>query len=111
MSDFIVAGPDWARLAKEWERSKLTQKEFCERRGISYTAFISWRSLIRKRDREAARLFPKRTDDSDGFFPITVEVESSSKLGGKKISPKGEPDLEVELPFGVILRFRGLAKR
>lgn len=105
--------PNWARISEEWEQSGMTQREFCERRGLSYSLFSSTRGLMRKRERELARLYPDkaRLGDKDEFLPITIESEPVAQEKPMKISSKREPELEVALPYGVVLRFYGLGGR
>ena len=40
---------DWARLMAEYEGSGLTQRGFCEHRGIAYSTFGYWRTRLRRR--------------------------------------------------------------
>ena len=64
MSRFLATRePDWDHLSLEWERSGLPQREFCDLAGVSYTAFCHHRSQRRKRERQAARLFPLAAKD------------------------------------------------
>ena len=107
--------PDWGHLSWEWERSGLPQKEFCDLAGVSYTAFCHHRSQWRKRERQAARLFPiAAKDDQVGDF-ITVDVESEeAPKDDDSASPTRElqaptAEVEIELPFGIVLRIRGIA--
>ena len=42
----------WAALVKQWEKSKLTQTEFCKRKNIKVSNFSKWRQRlpVRKSD-------------------------------------------------------------
>ena len=44
----------WRRRLREWERSRLTGREFCRRHLLSEASFYSWRREIARRDREQA---------------------------------------------------------
>jgi hypothetical protein len=40
----------WRAVSRAWEKSGLTQAEFCRKRGHSFPAFHHWRGEIRRRD-------------------------------------------------------------
>lgn len=104
--------PDWDHLSLEWERSGLPQKEFCDLAGVSYTAFCHQRSQRRKRERQAARLFPLAAKDEQVGDFITVDVESEEAgESDTAASTLRSPEIELELPFGIILRIRGMAQQ
>jgi hypothetical protein len=44
----------WAGLILQWEESGSTQRAFCQKRGISFWAFRSWRTKIRAQGRKAS---------------------------------------------------------
>jgi hypothetical protein len=45
----------WSGIVEEYEESGLTQREFCERRGIRFTTFRNWLYRLRdQRDRRRA---------------------------------------------------------
>ena len=109
----ITEATNWLRIFEEWEQSGLTQPEFCKSRGLSYSLFCSTRSLMRKRERELARLYPEevRLGDQDEFFAVTVERDPGAPAKPKKMSGNLKLELEVALPYGVVLRFYGLGER
>lgn len=47
----------WSGIVGEYEESGLTQREFCERRGIRFTTFRNW--LYRLRDQRGRRRVAK----------------------------------------------------
>ena len=92
----------WGRLTEEWERSGLSQKKFCERKGLSYWAFCKQRSRRRrKRDSETRAEKPS-------FLPVSIETEVPDSP--TRVRQAVLQELEVELPFGVVLRFKGLSR-
>ena len=103
--------PDWQRLSKEWERSGLSQKQFCEERGVSYISFCYRRGELRKRERQKSRLYPVPTPSKTvgQFIPVSVEIEEP-KTVVRKAAVSPTPEVEVHLPFGVVLRFRGVVQ-
>lgn len=113
MNDFLrTSTPDWAGLSKEWERSGLSQKAFCKKKRVSYPAFCYHRSAQKKRKRQAARLFPAPTK-SGHLKPVAsfIEVEKPVAVEAGAVADSVTPEIEVELPFGVKLRFRGVVKQ
>ena len=80
-------------LARAFETSGLTKSEYCRRHGLSTGSFDHWL-------REASR---SESGTLEGSF-IEISVADSAPA----ISPQ-QPDLEVELPLGVKLRFFGTA--
>lgn len=102
--------PDWAQLSKEWEDSGVSQRAFCEQRGLLHSRFCYKRSeLLKSGDavcRQNGRLSRPSVVD---FLPVAVEVEEGRAKTGRSSSP--DPEIEVELPFGVVLRFRGVQQR
>lgn len=111
MNKLVTRKPGWAQLSSEWERSGLSQKAFCEKHGVSYTAFCYHRSALRKRERLAAQRSVRNEGDGQ-FIPVMVEVEEPSpqpSLSADAASVSPSAEVKVELPFGVVLRFRGVA--
>ena len=121
MSKLMVRGePNWPLLLEEWERSGLSQEKFCEQRGLSYFTFCSRRRRALALERKRENSQPAQVSCEVGFIPVTVEgAESRPKLtsgcaekADAPDAPGGGPaEVEVELPFGVVLRFRGVLPR
>jgi hypothetical protein len=79
-------------LARAFEHSNMTKAEYCRRHGLSVNSFDYW-------SREAAKEEPQALEPT--FFEI--QVTDSQPVAA---TPR-QPDLEVELPLGVKLRFFG----
>lgn len=112
MNDFMVVGePNWVALSGAWERSRLTQQKFCKSRGVSYRSFCTQRARLKSRE--------KRAVAKSAFLPVSVEAEqpaesrctSVSKLQSSGEDSSPAPEIEIELPFGVVLRFRGMVQQ
>lgn len=58
----------WAGVVGEFEASGLTQREFCERRGVKFTAFRNW--LYRLRNKGQVQPGGKRR--GSGFVQIVA---------------------------------------
>lgn len=81
-------------LARAFEHSDLTKREYCRRHGLSVNSLDYW-------TREAAK---ERSEVLEAAF-FEVQVTDSAPV----TPPSCQPDLEVELPMGVKLRFFGTA--
>jgi hypothetical protein len=104
----------WRRMLREWRRSGLNVRDFCDWQNLSEPSFYAWRREIAQRDREAAGAPRERTArvnrrsvnrpataDSPAFLPLQV-------VAGEPIPQvRGEPFLELRLPTGVQLRIPG----
>ena len=76
----------WTEILRQFESSGLSSSEFCRREGLASSSFQRWRRrLDRKRATEFVELLP-------------AAVHSEPPLGWS---------LDVALPNGVCLRFRG----
>lgn len=95
---------DWEQFSKDWERSGLTQKEFCKQRGLRLSDFSNKRSQLKKRKMELSGRSGKESD----FWPVAVETQA---IKPTSVASPVLPEIEVELPFGVLLRFRGVQQR
>ncbi len=97
--------PNWEVLMVDWAQSGIPQKEFCRMRGVSYFTFAKERIRRRKRGDKLPSPPPGPKAKSQPavlskFVP--VEVESSAPPA------KAEPEIVIELPLGVVIRFRGV---
>lgn len=72
---------EWQAIVERQEKSGLTGPMFCQREGIPYTSFLFGRRLVRR-----------------GPEPKFVALSPTAPSGW---------EIEVALPHGVILRFRG----
>jgi hypothetical protein len=94
----------WRRLVKDWRRSGLSVRAFCEWHALSEPSFYAWRRELAKRDREAASNRARRSGRpgrprilAAPFLPVQVvaDVAQDSEAGRC---------VEVQLPSGVCLR-------
>ena len=58
----------WARIVGEFEASGLTQREFCERRGVKFTAFRNWVYRVRSK----GQVQPEGKKRGIGFVQIVA---------------------------------------
>ena len=85
---------EWKVLLERQEQSGLSQREFCRREGVSLSSFSRHRRELLARSNAFVELRPYDVE------PLP-QPESSSTV-------QGEPwSVEVSLPNGCLLRFRG----
>ena len=88
----------WRNTVSAWGSSGLPVREFCDRRGVTRTAFDYWRKELRRRDDERAIAPPTPT-----FVPVTVlatpglAVEVRCPSGHVVVLPNCDPSLLPEL--------------
>ncbi len=102
----------WRRMVRQWRRSGLNVREFCDWQNLSEPGFYFWRREIAKRDAEAAaaRSRPRANSGRQGprenaatsltpaFLPVRVVADERTS------AVRDERFLEVRLPTGVQLR-------
>jgi len=89
----VKSRPDWAALNEQWTRSGLPQKEFCRRQGVPYQAFLKARRVYIQ---AGAATDGQHASDFAQFIPVNIEPARVT------------PEIVVELPMGVTIRFRGV---
>ncbi|MCY4462054.1 MAG: hypothetical protein OXC26_16950 [Albidovulum sp.] len=80
----VRSADEWSGIMADFERSGLSQREFCEFRGLSPKSFSNWRFRLRPR----------------GWTGSFVELAPPVSSGW---------DVELDLGDGVVLRVRRLA--
>lgn len=93
-----MARPEWRDLGKEklwrgavraWERSALTIRDFCARRGLEEHNFHAWRRTLAARAQERA---------APTFLPVEVVGETAVAEMAAAI--------EIVMPGGAVVRVR-----
>lgn len=90
----------WRRRLRQWRRSGLSVREFCDRQALSEASFYAWRRELGKRDREGSQRESRvngRAANVPQFLPVQVVAETTQDSGERGC-------LEVQLPTGVRLR-------
>ena len=82
----ILSEERWAEAIAEYEKSELTQKEFCRREGINVHTFVT-------------HLGRRRRNRSTGATPRAFIEAKLGELSGRSRLP-----LEIVLPCGTVLR-------
>lgn len=86
----------WRMLFAKFDESGLTREAFCKKNGLSLATFDNWRRRVRAAATPARFVEVRLPQQS-----TPLQVEEPANLPG---------DLVVELPYGVVLRFRGLGQ-
>jgi hypothetical protein len=99
----------WAKLVDDFQATSLTQKEFAQERGISYSSLRNWIYRIRREARplgngtETSGKVSKQEPQKGDLRLIPVEMIASAPYGAAKADAVGE--LELVLASGSRLRF------
>src|SRR5258708_5677619 len=88
----------WRRMMRDWRRSGLSVREFCDWQALSEPSFYSWRRELAQRDRETT---PRRARPAHGvtgptaeaprFLPVQVVTDAAQDSGASG-------RLEVQFP-------------
>lgn len=84
----------WQRLMEQFEASGKTQDQFCRSKGVALATFAMWRRKLK----------------ATALAPAFVQVHLPREAEVLRPDSQEPADLVVELPYGVVLRFRGLAR-
>jgi putative transposase len=83
---------EWLTLLKRQKESGLSQRSFCEREGVGLKAFEHWK--------RRARSLACAAIQQPHFIEVELPSATERHIPG--------PDVEVALPFGVVVRFFGV---
>jgi len=75
---------EWARILSDYKASGLTQRKFCDERGVAYSSFCYWR---------------KRLSQENGSSPL-IELPMNLNIAEIPDSIGSTPDWRVELDLG-----------
>ena len=95
---------EWRGLLSSFEQSGMTRDRFCRQESLSLSTFESWRSKMRSTPTSAPKPLPAR------FVEICLPPAEESATARSASTEAQIPEVVVELPFGVTLRFRGMTK-
>ena len=112
----------WREWMRRWERSDLTQAEFCRGESLSLSAFRWWRSELKRRDRQRPRPQPAGRNgnrsargESISFVPVEVIASTADKTrnGFLEVVLRGERRIRIGSDFdaGTLERLVALLER
>jgi len=91
------------QLIEAWEGSELTQREFAEQQGVSYTTFQYWRRRLKELDGEGVpAVVPLRVVES---MPATTSSHRIEIRVGNDVSisvPRGFDEVEMRRVLAVV---------
>ena len=99
----------WTKVVEDFEASSLTQKEFAQERGISYSTLRNWVYRLRSASRqlgtgiETRGKVSKQGQQKESLRLIPVEVVASAPYGAAKAEGVGV--IELVVSSGSRLRF------
>ena len=85
----------WRKIFDKFDRSGMTQENFCRREGLAPATFCQRRQKLRA---STLATIPAT------FVEVCLPSQSHSEQASRNEQAE---EVIVELPFGVILRFRG----
>jgi len=104
----------WTKLGADFEASDLTQREFANERGISFSNLRNWIYRLRKKSRPLVEAAPA----SSGQAPARAPAKRRSRLvpvhvvaSAAKPRPRESMMLELARPSGAVVRFPPLGGR
>jgi hypothetical protein len=86
----------WRRLLRQWQRSGLTPREFCDEQRITEPSFYAWRREIARRDQQASK---RRKRQSPRTIPAFIKLAINDEVSML-------PAIEVVLSERRLLRVR-----
>ena len=90
-----TTGVNWAAVIQNQQTSGLSQRDFCAKHKLALSTFGHWKRRLNKNN-TALQLFK----------PQFIELDLQPPL-----RPLPAPEeVVVELPYGVVMRFRGMAR-
>jgi hypothetical protein len=90
---------DWPAVLEQFRESGLSQKRFCEENGVPLSSLGYWL--------QKGRRSGKIANAAEHRF---IELDLSSDTVATARGGQKPADVVVELPFGVVIRFRGVAR-
>jgi hypothetical protein len=92
----------WRRLLRQWQRSGLTARQFCDQQAISQPSLYAWRREIARRDRQPTTMLPT-AHRADRAALTPAASPTFVKLALEATAP---PAIEIVTADGRLLRVR-----
>jgi transposase len=104
----------WKKLVADFESCDLTQREFANERGVSFTNLRYWIYRLRKESRPLVTEPAKSSDQAPAkgtapegsrLLPVRVVASAAKPRTRAMVMAAGDELLELALPSGVRVRF------
>ena len=104
----------WTKLVADFESSDLTQREFANERGVSFSNLRNWIYKLRKESRPLVPTAPKEpgqapaeavSEEGLRLQPVRVVASAAQRRAAKAANGAGDTQLELVLPSGARVRF------
>ena len=104
----------WTKLVADFESSDLTQREFANERGVSFSNLRNWIYKLRKESRPLASAAPKEPgqapeqavrEEGLRLQPVRVVASAAQRRSAKAADGASDMQLELVLPSGARVRF------
>jgi hypothetical protein len=104
----------WRKLVADFESCDLTQREFANERGVSFTNLRYWIYRLRKESRPLVTEPAKSSDQAPAkgtapegsrLLPVRVVASAAKPRTRAMVMAAGDELLELALPSGVRVRF------
>ncbi len=83
---------EWEQILSDYQASGLTQRRFCNERGVAYSSFCYWR---------------KRLSQENGSSPlIEIPMDFNEAEMSGAIRPTPDWRVELDLGQGIVVRIR-----
>jgi len=98
---------DWERFSLAWEKSGLTQQDFCRKQHIGFHAFSYWRNRLSKEERaqkgkiagfKPAHVVPDEKAMTTNHLPIVINQSNGSRV----TLPSSANEATVRLVFELL---------
>ena len=87
---------NWGEINKSWQESGLPQQAYCEKNGIDYAYFCSWRSRQIQQGKLSSLRYKKGKIKPLDFIPLSLKrSQAKEKIPGF---------IEICLPHGIVMR-------
>ena len=77
----------WRRMLRQWQRSGLSVRAFCEQHGLSQPSFYAWRRTLADRDAQAVHFVPVEVvpEPTPGLTPDPATAGLELLLSGGRV--------------------------
>jgi transposase-like protein len=75
----------WRRMVRQWRRSGLSVRTFCEKHGLSEPSFYAWRRFLKEHDAAAVRFVPVQVTPEAQSAPAADSSAADNSAGALEL--------------------------